>query len=577
MNTLPNNEIQRMQTLAGLSPDKHKFEIFLEQRSHLTLNEILFQLNEDWKKEQDEAVDYWDNLSDQEKNAAVKIAQKLKPDDLNLTKDQFDDKVVNLAPNNKLVKTPLWKRIVTGAIALIMGFNSLSGPLVTAYKNDNNFNKITAQTQQAQNKLDKSNTANFNDASNIKNAEKFNSSLDDPKDGNNAMHIQYKTSGYAIKDQQRQDTKQFADNVVDVVDDGFDVEVNATSTYSHQPSDPDNENKAVDGKQLDKARAESAKAVLKQDIKDEAESRGNKVTEDGDILKIKTEKGTHTVKITSDTAEEVGKPNKTGDVDQGTIVKTKVLPGAPEKAQAIWQSFVKDMGLPKMPREDTPSPTDTEPGREKADNPDIQSVADRVKASSSLQNIVGNINNETELEALLLALVGTVNPEFQVSSGGSNVNRGLTRTSNLIKEVNIPNDVALLMKIINQDSSLKQALLKVNNEKEWTELLVRVIVPLLPEDLKKNKNAIKSAFFKARNRWQKTFIEWEKQNKDKSSQEKMAHPPIDDPKDVLDPKTNPTKSLSPSISTTSPNVGNITYSITKEEIQRMQKLAGIVK
>ena len=133
------------------------------------------------------------------------------------------------------------------------------------------------------------------------------------------------------------------------------------------------------------------------------------------------------------------------------------------------------------------------------------------------------------------------------------------------------------MKIINQDSSLKQALLKVNNEKEWTELLVRVIVPLLPEDLKKNKNAIKSAFFKARNRWQKTFIEWEKQNKDKSSQEKMAHPPIDDPKDVLDPKTNPSKSLSPSISTTSPNVGNITYSITKEEIQRLQKLAGIVK
>ena len=577
MNTLPNNEIQRMQTLAGLSPDKHKFEIFLEQKSHLTLNEILFQLNEDWRKDQEEAEDYWNNLSDQEKNAAVKIAQKLKPDDLNLTKDQFDDKVVNLAPNNKLVKTPLWKRIVTGALSLIFVFNSLSGPLVTAFKNNNNFNKITAQTQQAQDKLNKANTANFNDVGNIKQAEKFNPSLDDPGDGEDAMHIQYKTSGYAIKDQQRQDIKQFADNVVDIVDDGNDVEVNATSTYSHQPSDPDNENKAVDGKKLDDARANSFKAVSKEDIKKEAESRGYKVTEEGDLLKIKTEKGTNTVKITSDTAKEVGKPNKTGEVDQGTVVKTKVVQGTPEKAQAIWQSFVKDMGLPKMPGEETPSPTDTKPGREKADNPDIQSVADRVKSNSNLKGIVGNINNETELEALLLALVGTVNPEFQVSSGGSNVNRGLTRTSNLIKEVNIPNDVAILMKIINQDSSLKQALLRVNNEKEWTELLVRVIVPLLPEDFKKNKNAIKSAFFKARNRWQKTFIEWEKQNKDKSSQEKMAHPPIDDPKDVLDPKFNPGKSLSPSISTTNPNVGNITYSITKEEIQRMQKLAGILK
>jgi hypothetical protein len=577
MNTLPNNEIQRMQTLAGLSPNKHKFEIFLEQKSHLTLNEILFQLNEDWRKDQEEAEDYWNNLSDQEKNAAVKIAQKLKPDDLNLTKDQFDDKVVNLAPNNKLVKTPLWKRIVTGALSLIFVFNSLSGPIVTAFKNDNNFNKITAQTQQAQDKLNKANTANFNDVGNIKQAEKFNPSLDDPGDGEDAMHIQYKTSGYAIKDQQRQDTKQFADNVVDIVDDGNDVEVNATSTYSHQPSDPDNENKAVDGKKLDDARANSFKAVSKEDIKKEAESRGYKVTEEGDLLKIKTEKGTNTVKITSDTAKEVGKPNKTGDVDQGTVVKTKIVQGTPEKAQAIWQSFVKDMGLPKMPGEETPSPTDTKPGREKADNPDIQSVADRVKSNSNLKGIVGNINNETELEALLLALVGTVNPEFQVSSGGSNVNRGLTRTSNLIKEVNIPNDVAILMKIINQDSSLKQALLRVNNEKEWTELLVRVIVPLLPEDFKKNKSAIKSAFFKARNRWQKTFIEWEKQNKDKSSQEKMAHPPIDDPKDVLDPKFNPGKSLSPSISTTNPNVGNITYSITKEEIQRMQKLAGILK
>lgn len=577
MSNLLNEEIERMQVLAGLAPDKHKFEIFLEQKSHLTLKEILFQLNEAEEDTGEEAVDYWENLSDQEKNAAGKVAQKLTPADLNLTKDQFDDKVANLAPNNKLVKTPLWKRIVTGALALIIAANSLTGPIVTAFKNDNNINKITAQTQQSQNKLNKLNTANFNDAGNIQKAEKFNPSLDDPGDGEDALHIQYKTSGYAIKDQQRQDTKQFADNVVDVVDDGNDVEVNATSTYSHQPSDPDNENKAVDGKKLDDARANSFKAVAKEDIKKEAESRGYKVTEEGDLLKIKTEKGTHTVKITSDTAKEVGKPNKTGDVDQGTVVKTKVVPGTPEKVTAVWQNYVKDMGLPKMPGEDTPSPTGTEPGREKADNPDIQSVADRVKTDTSLKNIIGNIDNETELEALLLALVGTVNPEFQVSSGGSNINRGLTRTSNLIKEVNIPNDVALLMKVINQNSSLKQALLKVNNEKEWTELLVRVIIPLLPEDFKKNKNAIKSAFFKARNRWQKTFIEWEKQNKDKSSQEKMAHPPIDDPKDVLDPKVNPSKSLSPSVSTTSPNVGNITYTITKEEIQRLQKLAGIIK
>ena len=359
--TLLNEELQRMQTLAGLSPDKHKFEIFLEQRSHLTINEILFQLNEDWRKDQEEAVDYWDNLSDQEKNAAIELTKKLNPDDLNLTKDQFEEKVANISRNNKLVKTSLWKRIVIGALASILGGNATISPIATAMKNDDNGKKIELQAKQAQNKLNKLTTANFNDVGNIKQAEKINSSLDDPTDGDDALHIPYKTSGNAIKGQQRQDTEKFGDNIIDIVDDGFDVDVNATSTYSHQPDDPDNENKTVDGKQLDKARANSFKAVSKEDIKKAALKKGYSVSEKGDTLNIKTPKGVKTVKITSDIAKEVGKANKTGDVDQGTVVKTKVVQGPPEKVQAIWQSFVKDMGLPKMPKD---NPDDVEKATE---------------------------------------------------------------------------------------------------------------------------------------------------------------------------------------------------------------------
>ena len=41
------------------------------------------------------------------------------------------------------------------------------------------------------------------------------------------------------------------------------------------------------------------------------------------------------------------------------------------------------------------------------------------------------------------------------------------------------------------------------------------------ESGKQNKKAIKSAFFRARNKWQKIFIEWEKQNKSKTIKQQI--------------------------------------------------------
>jgi hypothetical protein len=351
---LLNEEISRMQVLAGMGPEKHAFETLLESFSHLTINELktrLFEVDENTEKK---AADYFETLSDEEQKEAATLARKITPSALNLTVDEFGD-----------IARKFSKKIQAGAIALLLtiGTNTIVSPIVTAFKNDSNVKKIEFQAKQAQSKLNQSNTADFKDGLNIKQAEKLNSSLDDREDGDDAMHIQYKTSGYAIKDQQRQDTKNFADNVIDVVDDGNSVEVNATSTYSHQPDDPDNENKSVDGKKLDDARANSFKAVSKEDIKLAAAKKGYKVTEEGDTLKIKTPKGIKTVKITSDTAKEVGKPNKTGDVDQGTVVKVKVKQNALDKVKAIWQNYVKNPGLPRMPKGDTPSePTpDREP------------------------------------------------------------------------------------------------------------------------------------------------------------------------------------------------------------------------
>ena len=206
----------------------------------------------------------------------------------------------------------------------------------------------------------------------------------------------------------------------------------------------------------------------------------------------------------------------------------------------------------------------------KANNPDVQRVADKLKNNTTLKTRFSTINNETELETLLLALIGTVNPTFQTSTGGSLVNRGLTSASNLIKEANIPTDIQNIIKVINQDPALVKLLSNVNNEKEWTELLVRVIVPLLPPDFRQNKKAIKSAFFRARNKWMKIFIEWEKQNKNKTNKEKTDSQPIEDPKTI---QTN--KSYSPWVSTSTTGQSNIIY--TLKEIKRLQKLAGIKK
>jgi hypothetical protein len=274
--------------------------------------------------------------------------------------------------------------------------------------------------------------------------------------------------------------------------------------------------------------------------------------------------------------------------DQSSTTEVKVDTDGGKKILTIknWQPVVavtgkggSDMGQ----RIDIPGGgKETETGREKgverekpintskAKNPDIQRVADRIKNNNNIKTRIGNVNNEIELETLLLALVGTVNPTFQVSSGGSLINRGLTSASNLIKEADIPTDIQNIIKIINQDSTLLNLLNNVNNEKEWTELLVRIIVPLLPPDFRQNKKAIKSAFFRARNKWMKIFIEWEKQNKNKSDKEKQDSTPIEDPKTVQQ-----SKSYSPWTTNTTGGTANIMY--TLKEIKRLQKLAGVKK
>jgi hypothetical protein len=345
----------------------------------------------------------------------------------------------------------------------------------------------------------------------------------------------------------------------------------------------DKDNVANDGSDLAKGRAATGDEI-------------NKSIQDQVTKIVKAKLGVDVkfdTKSTADSDVEGQVQHKAVDntADQSTTLKYDVDTDGGKKIPTIknWQPVVavtgkggSDMGqridIPGGSKSGETEKTGTKTGVErerpivvsKAKNPDVQRVADKLKNNTALKTRFNSINNEIELETLLLALIGTVNPTFQTSTGGSLVNKGLTSASNLIKEANIPTDVQNIIKVINQDPTLVKLLNNVNNEKEWTELLVRVIVPLLPPEFRQNKKAIKSAFFRARNKWMKIFIEWEKQNKGKTDKEKTDSQPIEDPKTI-----QTQKSYSPWTTSTTGGTSNIMY--TLKEIRRLKKLAGIKK
>ena len=402
MSQLLNEEIQRMQHLAGFSSPKHNFEIFLEEYNHLTLNQLLSLITEADENLGDKAKNYIEDQPENVQSAAATLASRISQEEpavLNLTADEYGDKVANLVPNNKIVDTPIWKRIVTASMAILIAANSLgitswAGKKIAQEKEQN---KITADYSKAQKTLDKNNTADFKDGQNIEKATKLNPSLDDPTDGDDAMHVQYKTAGYAIKDQQRADVDKLGDNVVDAVKDGNSVDINGTSGYSNQ--EDGSSNKAVDGKKLDDARAKSFKATAEQSVEKALQDKNLKYKKTANGFEVKTPKGTKTIKITSDTAKEKGVKNKTGGVDQGTVVKVKVNKAtADDKLTVDFQNIVRNPGTPNMPKDKSGSPS--KPTEPKTDT-DRANVADKVGQEKSGTGESKNGQRNTQLAIIL--------------------------------------------------------------------------------------------------------------------------------------------------------------------------------
>jgi hypothetical protein len=401
MNTVLNDELSRMQVLAGLVKPKHEFEIFLENYNHLSIGEMIGLLLEaDDEEIGKKAKDYLEQEDEKIQKAAAAAASKISQEDgdyENLTTDEIGDKITNLSPGGEIRNYSIKQRLVAATMALLLASNALG---VTSWMGKQIFkakegNKIeVGQTKKIQKQLDAKNTANFKDSANTAKALKINPNLK-PTKGDPAGSLPYKTSGYKIDGKPAQELDQHGEDLLKVVKDGHSVKVHAKSGYSNQPNDPDNENKSVDGKKLDSARANSFKQFQKQSIKKALDKDGLKYEETKDGFKIQTSKGTKTITIDSKIADGEGAAHQVGDVDQGTVFNDEVIDGGTNSLATDFQLLLKNPGLPRMARQggNEPKPQQPEKGGKTArPNPKGNEIAvDAIKSQ----------NRDKELLALL--------------------------------------------------------------------------------------------------------------------------------------------------------------------------------
>lgn len=436
MSQLLNEEIQRIQHLAGFSFPKHDFEIFLEEYNHLSINKMIALLLEaDNKEIGQKAKDYIENQPENIQKAAAVAASKISKEDgdyENLTADEIGNKVVNLAPGGEIKNYSLKQRLVAATMALLLASNALG---VTSWMGKQIFkakegNKIeVGQTKKDQNQLNDKNTANFKDAANTTKALKINPNLK-PTKGDPAGSLQYKISGYKISGEQAQELDKHSEDIVKTIKNGSSVKIHAKSGYSNQPNDPDNENKAVDGKKLDDARANSFKQYQKQSIKKVLDKEGLKYEETPDGFKIQTTKGTQTITIDSQIAGGEGAANKVGDVDQGTVFNDEVI-GSSDYLATDFQLLLKNPGLPRMPKD---KPTDTNKTTEPKTDTDRANVADKVGQEKSGAGESKNGQRNTQL-AIILNMAND--------------------TANTFKELGVPYSTRLTQSVLNKAESGK--------------------------------------------------------------------------------------------------------------------------
>jgi hypothetical protein len=183
---------------------------------------------------------------------------------------------------------------------------------------------------------------------------------------------------------------------------------------------------------------------------------------------------------------------------------------------------------------------------------DTAAVKTIIDKDKSLQSYLSKVNTQQELRDLVIAIFETFKPTFLQDKG--KVDNALNKLDDRyvsVKEEVESADIQAIIRAIGNNSTLKGRLLTIDNETEAVEVILNVIVPYinpaLVKDSTKVKQALTDAFNAIRNK--KTTIEPVKW----------------------------TTSSTQSKNTTATMPGNFKYEITEGEIQRFQKLAGIIK
>ena len=378
MKYLLNEEVKKMQRLAGVVPSKSLFEKFIDgETEYKTLREFMSSLNEETTQAAiDGAKEYLEKLEDQGQGnivaAGEKVANGLSGID-NLTRDTLGAKI------NTFFKSKgdqIRKSIFGATMALVILANSL-GPSIPVGSKKYTV-KTTGGTElvQANNKLNKTLEPIVGpDQDDLDQASNQNPEYDDTTT-NTDLHIQHKTGESGINQQDTQQMDDYADAVAStVLDDGMDVDVTVKSGVSKNADKFSNVSKS--GGKLDQERNDEAEKQITDKLKKSFEDKGAKVTKTGDGLKVEKNGKTHTVKITKKLINWLkNKVTSANDKNptQASEFTAKVTSADTEKVVKSFK-FLDFVENPRLPGEipvgkrgdDRPRPTgdDKKPGVER--------------------------------------------------------------------------------------------------------------------------------------------------------------------------------------------------------------------
>lgn len=402
MKYLLNEEVKKMQRLAGVVPSKSLFEKFIDgETEYKTLREFMSSLNEETTQAAiDGAKEYLEKLEDQGQGNIIAAGEKVANamSGINtVTRDKTFDKINTRFKNlNDQIK----KSIFGATMALVILANSLGPSIPVGSKTYTVKTKEGTELVQANKKLNKNLEPIVGpDQNDLDQASNQNPEYDDSTT-NTDLHIQHKTGESGINQQDNQQMDDYADAVAStVLDDGIDVDVTVKSGVSKQADKFSNVSKS--GGKLDQERNDEAEKQITDKLEKSFKDKGAKVTKTGDGLKVEKDGKTRLVKITKKLIN--WKKNKTTSANNENPTQASEFTAKATSADV--NKVVKDLKFldfvdnPRLPGEipvkrggnDKPRPTgdDKEPGVERpisTGNSDPEDAEKLVKNKSLNRN-----------------------------------------------------------------------------------------------------------------------------------------------------------------------------------------------